>query len=260
MAFSADDLKSTLAVRFRAAAVHCVVSALIVGGFFALIYFVVYPAPTLTATGGDGIMLLLACVDVVVGPLLTFLVFDSRKKTLAFDLSVIAALQLAAFLYGAAHLLEARPVYVAALDDGFQAVLASEVADINLEKAKESLPWFGPRWVGTKEPEAAVDRTAVEDLRRLNYGAGHLPQLHIPLPASEGRLRTKAVAMTSVEKFDPALAMQMRNWLIDKGVAGDASLYSLLPVKIAASTYVVFMAPDGQTVRQLSPFLFPKLP
>ena len=48
------------------------------------------------------LILLMIGVDVVIGPLLTLIVFDPKKKHLKFDLVVIAALQLAALAYGSA--------------------------------------------------------------------------------------------------------------------------------------------------------------
>ncbi len=57
------------------------------------------------------IFLLLLLIDVVLGPLLTLIVYKKGKRTLVMDLAVIAALQLAALTYG---LLDRRGRYVSA--------------------------------------------------------------------------------------------------------------------------------------------------
>ncbi|MFD2273550.1 hypothetical protein ACFS07_27565 [Undibacterium arcticum] len=96
------------------------------------------------AIGGQQIFFLLVVgIDVVLGPLLTLVVFKVGKKSLKFDLAVIALLQLGAMVYGVSTLLEARPAYVAALGDQFQVVQASELTDANLAKGKTELPWWG---------------------------------------------------------------------------------------------------------------------
>ena len=49
-----------------------------------------YPQPYFAAMGGATLILLLIGVDVVIGPLITLIVFDPKKKSLRFDLAVIA--------------------------------------------------------------------------------------------------------------------------------------------------------------------------
>ncbi|MFC6521947.1 hypothetical protein ACFQAT_21695 [Undibacterium arcticum] len=129
--------------RFRASGFHFLISFIVGLGLLALCWFMWYPAPMLMAIGGQQIFLLVVGIDVVLGPLLTLVVFKVGKKSLKFDLAVIALLQLGAMVYGVSTLLEARPAYVAALGDQFQVVQASELTDANLAKGKTELPWWG---------------------------------------------------------------------------------------------------------------------
>ena len=84
--------------RFRASGFHFVISLLVGLVLLALCWFMWYPAPMLMAIGGHEIFLLVVGIDVVLGPLLTLVVFKSGKKTLKFDLAVIALLQIAALV------------------------------------------------------------------------------------------------------------------------------------------------------------------
>jgi hypothetical protein len=61
-----------------------------------------YPQHYFAAMGGTTLILLLIGVDVVIGPLITLIVFDPKKKSLRFDLAVIAVLQLGALSTAAA--------------------------------------------------------------------------------------------------------------------------------------------------------------
>ncbi len=86
--------------RWKAAAAHLGISLFIAGIVASVIYFVWYPPPYFTVSGGSNLMLLIMAVDVVLGPCLTLAVFRSGKKGLKLDLTIIAFLQLVAFCYG----------------------------------------------------------------------------------------------------------------------------------------------------------------
>ncbi len=99
--------------RWKAAAIHLGVSAVIAATVVTIMLLVWYPPPYFDAMGGQGLLKILVGVDVTLGPLLTLIIFDAKKKSLKFDLSVIAALQIAALAYGVWVMFEARPVYTA---------------------------------------------------------------------------------------------------------------------------------------------------
>ena len=106
--------------RFRAASTHLAISAVIGAILSALFWFVWYPSPLFKAVGGYELFLMLLVIDVILGPLLTLVVFKSGKKSLKFDLAVIALVQAAALSYGVWTLLIGRPVYVAAFGDSLR--------------------------------------------------------------------------------------------------------------------------------------------
>ena len=103
--------------RWKAAAIHLSISALIGLATAALVFGVWFPPPYSHAAGADRLILLLLGVDIVVGPLLTLIVYRHGKWGMRFDLWVIALLQAGAFLYGMSVVLTSRPVFVVA-DDG----------------------------------------------------------------------------------------------------------------------------------------------
>lgn len=113
--------------KFKAFLTHLFISAVVVGIFLALTFFVWYPAPYFEVDGANSIIGLLALVDVFLGPLLTFVVFKPGKPRLKLDLGIIAAVQLTAFVYGAHVIFTERPGYVVHLIDQFIVVPASAV-------------------------------------------------------------------------------------------------------------------------------------
>ena len=238
--------------RFRASGIHFLISLLAGLVLLALCWFMWYPAPMLMAIGGHEIFLLVVGIDVVLGPLLTLVVFKSGKKTLKFDLAVIALLQIAALVYGVSTLLEARPAYVAALGDKFQVIQATEVTDANLAKAKTSLPWWGPRWVGTKAPTGRYDIDAVNDVTAVGGGRGHFPQLHVPYHSMAKELIQRAQPIAALKKINSAQAAEIVAWLAKHGYTEQTAKFQ--PIKISASEFVVMIDAKTAAVIGIAPF------
>src|SRR5262245_26907069 len=105
--------------RWKAAAIHSSISAVIALLVGALLFGVWYPPPYFHAAGADELVLLLVGVDLGIGPLLTLIVFRSGKPGLRFDLWVIACAQTVALIYGLSIMLQSRPVFLVAAFDRF---------------------------------------------------------------------------------------------------------------------------------------------
>src|SRR5688500_10809635 len=98
--------------RFKAAGIHLSLSALI-GALAALLVFGLwYPGAYSAMAGGQGLFIILVSVDLVLGPALTFVAFNTRKprNLLVRDIITIALLQLAGLAYGLYTAYLVRPV------------------------------------------------------------------------------------------------------------------------------------------------------
>lgn len=109
-------------------------------------------------SGGRELFVLVTTVDIVMGPLLTFAVFNVKKgwPHLRRDLVVIAALQLAALAYGLHTVHIARPVALMFEVDRFRVITAADVHEPELPEAPvglRSLPLNGPRQMSLELPE-----------------------------------------------------------------------------------------------------------
>lgn len=191
MHLSSFDLPS----RARAAAVHLGLSAGVAAAAAALVFLVWYPMPYRETSGGRELFLLIVAVDVAIGPLITFTVFNRRKPRgeLVRDLCVVAAIQLVALGYGLYSVALARPVVVALEGDRLRVVRAIDLAGGDLARAPEGLQrvsWAGPIMVAARPPSAeekieAIDRgLAGEDI-------GMRPQFWRP-PGDTGAAYAKA--------------------------------------------------------------------
>jgi len=203
--------------RFRAASIHFLLSMLAGASLLILFWFVWYPTPLFNAVGGDEIFLMLLSIDVTLGPLLTLIVFKAGKKSLRFDLAVIAAVQFAALAYGVHTLLAGRPVYVAALGHRFDLIQANEIDVADLDKAGKSLPWSGPEWIGTRSPADAKERESIMFSGLGGADAGHFPQHHRPIEEMREELLRRSEPIAKLLKLNPNETAEIGAWLLAHG-------------------------------------------
>lgn len=150
--------------RWKAFGIHLGISALIGAAAAAVVGLVWYPPPLLQATGSDFFLMVLVGVDVVIGPLLTLVVFKQGKKTLKFDLTVIALLQAGLLAYGLWTAVSSRPVFLVEGVDRVTLVRANAIESSDLVAAKAAghgyhrLSFTGPVLVGSRPPESVAER------------------------------------------------------------------------------------------------------
>lgn len=160
--FSFAPMKTKNIGRVRASATHLAISIAVAAVVFLAARGLWFPGPLYDSAGGRDLFLLIAAVDVVIGPLITLIVFRSGKPGLRFDLAVIATLQLAALGYGLWTLSLARPAYVVFVKDRFELTRASDIDPADLERARgtpwASLPWTGPRYIGVAFPTDPLEK------------------------------------------------------------------------------------------------------
>jgi hypothetical protein len=146
-----------------ATAIHFCVTAVLAAIAAALIFLVWYPPPFQKIMGGTELFLLVVGCDLVLGPLLSLVVYNSRKsrRHLVIDYSIIGIVQLGALVYGVMIVSDTRPVAVAFSGDRLEIVSARDVSEKNLADARDpaysTLPWTGPRYVYIDVPPADHD-------------------------------------------------------------------------------------------------------
>lgn len=169
--------------RFQAAAIHLTISALIGVGILLLMLSLWYPPPLFAAMGGRELILMLGGVDIALGPLLTLIVYAHGKKSLRFDLAVIATLQLAALAYGVHAMYWGRPAFIAFVEKRLAVVSAAELEDEALTKARPEfriLSKTGPVLVAVDPPTDPKEQSDVLFAGLAGLGAQHLPQYYVP--------------------------------------------------------------------------------
>ena len=139
--------------KLRAAGIHTGFSLLIGSCVLLLILKVWYPYPLWTISGGDHLFFLVLGIDIILGPLITFIVFNPLKSRLELriDIAVVIFLQLLALSYGLHAITSSRPIHYVFEYDRFRVVHANEVpADALARSRFPEVPWSGPTWVGVR--------------------------------------------------------------------------------------------------------------
>lgn len=142
--------------RLKASGIHFVFSVIISTVIALLVFGFWYPEPYREISGGKELFLLIVFVDVAMGPLITFAIFDLRKprQDLVRDIGIVVILQIFALSYGLWTIAIARPVYLVFEIDRFRVVHVIDIPMEDLDKAPpnlRSLPYTGPRLLGLRK-------------------------------------------------------------------------------------------------------------
>ena len=121
-----------MAPRVKAFLIHLAISATIIAAVLTLVFVYWYPAPFFDYEGAWTPLRILITVDLIIGPLLTLLVFKPGKRWLWLDMAFIFALQLGALSYGTYALWSQRPLVMAFAVDGFYIVNPRDLRDQEL--------------------------------------------------------------------------------------------------------------------------------
>lgn len=137
--------KNAMRAKFQATGIHLLFSLLLVLVGFALL-LMWYPAWLFWADGGIQVLWLLIGVDLVLGPVLTLVVYNPKKslRERLLDVSLIILIQLAAFGYGMYQAYDQRSISLW-YDDTFSLVAPCPAAWYR--RADQPIPSIDPRQI-----------------------------------------------------------------------------------------------------------------
>ena len=131
--------------RWQAFGIHLGLSLVIFVILLAIILLIWYPGVFIHLGGWQGIRIV-AAVDLVLGPLLTLIVYNPVKKSLKIDLAIIAALQIGCLCYGVWTVEQQRPMAQILLDDTLYVVPKSGYLEKKIDlDVLEKIPGATPK-------------------------------------------------------------------------------------------------------------------
>ncbi len=230
--------------RFAAAAVHLGISFVLGTLAFLAVYFVWYPHAFWEMSGGRSLFFLVLSVDIVIGPMITFTIYNAKKsrRALAFDLTVIGLLQTAALCYGVWTIAQARPLFAVFNVDRITVVTASDVTQSDMSAAERpefrSIPWSGPKLIATRHA-----KTSDETLDRVSSATAgrdvpELPKYYIPYSEAVPEVLAHLHALSTLADKNPEQRAKVQA-AID-GLARDPKELGFLPT-IARKDWVAIV-------------------
>jgi hypothetical protein len=214
-----------------------------IGAFAAAVIFGIwYPAPYSHAVGADELILLLLGVDVILGPLLTLIVFRSDKKSLRFDLMVIALLQAGAFVYGMSVVVRARPAFIVGRVDRFVIVSANELDPEDFGKARpefRSSPWFGPKIIGAAVPKSTQERNELLFSSINGKDVEKFPQYYVDYTEVAPTLLSFARSIGDLKRDKPAATQIIDTYLSRHGLSAESIVWVPIIARRASMTMLL---------------------
>jgi len=193
--------------RWKASLIHLLISILVVGIIAAYIIFFWYPPALMHMAKADRLLMLIGGVDLVVGPLLTLIIYKAGKKYLKLDLVIIGLIQLVFLGYGIYATWNSRPVFLVAVPDRFELVFANEITEKRLSQAKverfKKLSVTRPVLVGASMPNAYKEKEAI--LMSAASGEGDIqvmPEYFVEYAEVTGTLIKNAKPLTPSKGLD----------------------------------------------------------
>jgi hypothetical protein len=242
-----EKLLATL-VHFGATLVLAAIAA-------ALIFFVWFPHPFEAMIGGTELFMLVVGCDLALGPLLSLVVYDSRKSRskLVFDYAVIGGLQIAALVYGVFVVAGTRPVYVAFNTDRFEIVAARDISEKELAAARDpryaKLPWSGPRLIAINVPKADQQDALFQSVSGIEEH--QRPKFYSPLESKLAAIDAKARPLSQLEARKPGSKALLSKAVANAGIPAERLRW--LPVRHREGFWTALIdTADGRPVEYVA--------
>ena len=134
--------------RLKLFSLHLLSSATVLTLILGCLYFGWYRWPGWYLTDVTKVIVVMVCVDVVLGPTLTLIIANQKKsrRELTRDIGIIVIVQLCALTYGSVQLWNGRPLYYAFSENVLQLVQAYDVSAREADLGRQQTPAFAPHW------------------------------------------------------------------------------------------------------------------
>lgn len=241
--------------KVKAALIHFSISVVIFCSIVAVAIVAWYPPPYFFADGGWQMIRMAAGVDVVLGPLMTLVVFKKGKPRLKLDLSIIAILQVSVLFWGILLMYQQRPVFVAFGVNQFYTVTEDQLAhDDQLHAKLNMLEQDTPVMVYVELPDDPKKRYSILTAgTRGGYGGRPfytLPRLYRPLSDNIAAVLNAGLDITALASDSPGNQAKLDAFLKKHG--GQVNDYAFVPLRCRYKSLVlVLRKPDGKLVGNL---------
>lgn len=189
---------------------HLAISAFLALLVYLLVFHLWYPDPLAKTLDVGPIFWMMIGIDVVLGPLLTLVVYKKNWRELRWDLTLIGLVQLSALGYAVYSMDAARPAWVAFEKDRFILVTKNEI----LEDEKQAIPtaFASPPLLGVgyanTNSDKVTDKSNLLFQEIFGVKASQYPYMYEALEKATPQIRAKAQPVDELKKFNKAEVVQ----------------------------------------------------
>ena len=251
MMHGGDTALKLAGVKLRAMLLHllvCIAIAAIAG----VLIFELYPQHMLFATGGDRVVVALVLVDLVLGPMLTLIVYRPGKKGLKFDYAMIGLLQVCALCYGLWTLYVARPAFIVFAETRFELVQANDLREEELLAAGWRYPAFGPEWVHVRraDDQSRHAQIVLEAMAGRDYAVR--PEFYEPLARASQQIRSAGRPIGELRLLNRERDMEISRWFEKQHLNEHDTRF--VPLKVRGRDMAVIVGHADGRVLGIAPF------
>ncbi|WP_333976202.1 TfpX/TfpZ family type IV pilin accessory protein [Acinetobacter colistiniresistens] len=212
-----------------------------------LVFFIWYPAPLAKAVGVTHIFLMMLAIDVIIGPMLSLLVYKENKKTLKLDLTIIILIQISALCYGIYSIAQGRPVWAVYSIDRFELVKNNEIFDQNIQAAQSQYQhpsWLGPKFVAMQFSQNREQRNS-EMFNEVFSGISlaRYPERYIAFAKVKPLIQQRTQNLDILKQFNDKA-------LVEKTLSNSPQATAFVPLKANAVDMTVLINKEkGEVVK-----------
>ena len=190
-------MKSETYIRLKAALIHLIASVVVASSCAILILYFWFPGQYSEIAGGNHLLFLIISVDVVLGPLLTFVAFNISKPRaeLIRDLFFIGMLQVSGLAYGVHTVYLARPVALVFEQSRFRVVSFIQVDQSELPDTASEIPYLslsGPVLLSVRDFKDDREKSEAVEKGLAGADVGVQPKFWQPYLKADMQLRKVA--------------------------------------------------------------------
>ncbi|MDJ0814410.1 MAG: hypothetical protein QNJ23_11850 [Woeseiaceae bacterium] len=231
--------------RLRVFQLRLLASAALLLLVFGIVRLLWYPGAHFAISGAYKQFLVLAGVVIVIGPVLSALVYKPGKKGLVFDLAVLTGVELLAVVAATTLLFLRQPHFAVFAVDRFEAVAYGE-ADLSSLPSGIDIrrPGHAPRLIHARMPEdpATVSRLIDETVLMGMADIDRRSEFWEPYPSGIPTIKAAARPLADLLEGSEQQRRAASDWL--ESGSKEVSDYIFLPLRGRASDAVIVLDAD----------------
>lgn len=189
--------------RYQAFAIHMLISLVIFAILLVCITQFWYPGILFDTGNGWKAIALIVGIDLILGPLLTLIVFNHNKNTLKMDLWIIALVQTAALIYGTWTIHSSRPLAIAYVNKSFitfyaNAENANEIKDVVSQLKTRQLFYV---FDDAKPSQSLNAEQLAPYAQHAQEATSHASAYHLPSPNNEEEVWVQVDPLASANRY-----------------------------------------------------------